>query len=64
MPCDRSRNRSLAGHSTGAPAGGTAGVSSHASTIHHVYTRPTCFADGDDHVVLLLEGCERHSLRE
>jgi hypothetical protein len=45
MPCDR-----LAGHSTGAPAGGTAGVSSHASTIHHVHARPTCFANSDDHV--------------
>ena len=29
----------------GAPAGGTADVSSHAGTIYLVHTRSTCFAD-------------------
>jgi len=57
-------NVQLASYSAGAPTGGTAGVSSHARTIHHVHTRATCFADGDDHIVLLMEGCEWHSLRE
>src|SRR3974390_1991447 len=32
--------------------------------IHHVHTRSTCFANSNDHVVLLLEGCEWHSLCE
>jgi hypothetical protein len=57
-----SQNVQLASHSAGAPAGGTAGVSSHAGAIYHVHTRSTCFADSNDCLVQLLEGCERHSL--
>jgi hypothetical protein len=52
----------LASHSASAPAGGTAGVSSHAGTIYHVHSRATCFADSDDLSVRLLEGREWHSL--
>ena len=52
----------LASHSAGAPAGGTAGVSSHTDTIYHVHTRSTCFADINNHLVQLLERCEWHSL--
>ena len=33
-------------------------MSSHAGAIYHVHTCPTCFANSNDHVVLLLEGCE------
>src|SRR6516165_1975211 len=39
----------LASLSADAPAGGTAGVSSHANTIHHVHTGAACFADCRDH---------------
>jgi hypothetical protein len=62
--CWAVQNVHLASHSTGTSADGTAGVSSHASTAHVVHTRPTCFADCDDHIVLLVEGREWHSLRE
>jgi len=59
-----SQNVQLASHPASAPAGGTAGVSSHAGTIHHVHSRPTCFAHSSDHLVRLVEGCEWHSLCE
>ena len=52
----------LASHSASAPTGGTAGVSSHAGTIHHVHSCPTCLADSNDLSVRLLEGREWHSL--
>src|SRR5262249_32486274 len=45
-----------------APAGGTASVSSHADTIHHVHTGAACFTDCRNHAVRLLDGCDRHSL--
>ena len=38
----------LTSYSAGAPAGGTAGVSSHAGTVHHVHTRAACFANSDN----------------
>ena len=47
-------------HPTGAPAGVTTGGSSHAGTIHHVHTRSTCFADGNDRLIRLLKVRERH----
>ena len=45
----------LAIHFADAPAGGTAGVSSHAFTIHEMGT--ACFADRNDQGVWLEEGC-------
>jgi hypothetical protein len=45
-----------------APAGGTAGVSSHAGTIHHVHTCAACFADFNDQFVRLMVGCGWKSL--
>jgi hypothetical protein len=45
-----------------APAGGTAGVSSHADTIHHVHTGAACFADWNDQFVWLKEGYGWQSL--
>jgi len=54
--------RGLASHSAGAPARGTAGVSSHADTIHAVHTGAACFADLNDQFVWLLEGYGWQSL--
>ena len=48
--------RGLASLSADAPAGGTAGVSSHADTIHHVHTGAACFADWCHQFVWLIEG--------
>jgi hypothetical protein len=48
--------RGLASLSADAPAGGTAGGSSHADTIHHVHTGAACFADWSDQCVWLIEG--------
>src|SRR6516162_4258805 len=48
-------------HPAGAPAGVTTGGSSHAGTIHHVHSRPTCFADGNDRLICLFEVRKRHS---
>ena len=45
----------LASYSAGAPAGGTAGGSSHADTIHAVHTSAANFADFNDHFVRLME---------
>jgi hypothetical protein len=52
----------LAGHSASASAGSTAGVSPHARTAHHMHSRPTCFANSDNRLVLLLKGRDWHSL--
>ena len=52
----------LASLSADAPAGGTAGVSSHANTIHHVHTGAACFADFNEQFVRLMEGCGWKSL--
>ena len=46
----------LASLSADAPAGGTAGLSSHAFTTHHVHTGAACFADWSDQCVWLIEG--------
>jgi hypothetical protein len=54
----------LASHSTSAPAGGTSGGSSDASTIRSAtQTRSTCFADLNDNPVRLLEGYQGRGLR-
>jgi len=45
----------LASYSAGAPAGRTAGGSSHADTIHAVHTCAANFADFNDHFVRLVE---------
>jgi hypothetical protein len=52
----------LASYSAGAPAGGTAGRSSHADTIHAVHSCAAYFADFNDHFVRLMEGYGWQSL--
>src|SRR6266550_6142617 len=52
----------LASAPADAPAGGTAGVSSHADTIHHVHTGAACFADWNDQLVWLKDGYGWQSL--
>jgi hypothetical protein len=58
-----SQNVQLASHSAGTPAGGSAGVSSHANTIYLMHTRTTCFADSNDRLVQVVDRREWHSLR-
>jgi hypothetical protein len=43
-----------AGHPTNAPADVTTSGSSNADAVHPVHTRPTCFADGNDRPIRLL----------
>ena len=53
----------LASHSAGAPAGGTAGVSSHAGTTRGAaHARSACFADLSDHFIRRLNGYGGQSL--
>ena len=41
-------------HPAGAPTGVAPSGSSNADAVHHVHTRPTCFSDGNDHLIRLL----------
>jgi hypothetical protein len=51
VPLDSRSVAELASGSAGAPAGGTAGLSSHADAIHAVHTGATVFANWNDHIV-------------
>jgi hypothetical protein len=52
----------LVSHSADAPTGGASCRGPNADTIHSVQSWPARFADSNDHLIRLLNGCDRHGL--